>query len=65
MENGDVDFAFWMGRDDMKNVYFTGNGSEHACDCNFSEEGCAEEETLDTTCNCDSNLPVPLQDTGP
>ena len=27
-------------------------------------EGCLEEETLHTSCNCDANLPIPATDTG-
>merc|ERR1719419_1373249 len=64
LRNEMLDFAFWRGPDGVKNVYFTGNLSKHVCDCYFSEEGCADHDLLDTACNCDSNIPVPLQDTG-
>ena len=61
----DVDYAFWTGRDGKQNVYFTGDGdtSTHACDCHY-KEGCIEEELLHNTCNCDSNEPTTLIDTG-
>ena len=62
---GDVDYAFWIGRDGKKNVYFTGSDSDiHACDCYYSEAGCVEAELLHTKCNCDSNEPTVLLDTG-
>ena len=61
----DVDYAYWVGRDGKKNVYFTGSdASTHACDCYYTEEGCVEEELLHNTCNCDSNEPTPLVDSG-
>jgi len=64
LRNGDVDYAYWLGRDNSANVYFTGNTSVHACDCFYSEEGCLEQEVLENTCNCDANLPIPTSDTG-
>ena len=36
----------------------------HACDCYYSEGGCVEAELLHTKCNCDSNEPTVLLDTG-
>ena len=60
-----MDYAFWRGPSGVDNVYFTGaNTTVHACDCYFTEEGCVDEEIKRNTCNCDSNLPAPLQDTG-
>ena len=65
LRDEDVDYAFWVGRDGKKNVYFTGSDpTMHACDCHYSEEGCLDEELLKNTCNCDSNEPTPLVDTG-
>jgi len=61
----EVDFAFWTDRNGEQNIYFTGaNKGFHSCDCHFSEEGCAEENTRGNTCNCDANLPTPLTDSG-
>ena len=34
------------------------------CDCSLTESGCIEHEVLGNTCNCDSNQPTPLVDTG-
>jgi len=61
----DIDFAFWIDRHGEKNVYFTGaNKGFHSCDCNFSDEGCFEQDTRGNRCNCDANQPAPLIDTG-
>ena len=59
-----IDYAFWKGRDNSTNVYFTGKASEHACDCHFTQEGCVEQDVKHSTCNCDANIPLPLTDTG-
>ena len=59
-----IDYAYWIGRNGDKNVYFTGSESEHACDCFYSEKGCEKQDLLNTACNCDSNEPAPLVDTG-
>jgi len=61
----DVDYAFWTDRTGDKNVYFTGsNKGFHSCDCEFTDEGCYDEDQRGNTCNCDINLPAPLIDTG-
>ena len=60
-----LDYAYWTGRDGEEKFYFTGSDPAlHACDCYFTEEGCEEEELKRNTCNCDSNIPAPLNDTG-
>merc|ERR1712179_577479 len=60
-----LDYAYWTGRDGQEKFYFTGSDPAiHACDCYFTEEGCEDEELKQNTCNCDSNLPAPLTDTG-
>ena len=50
----------------LKTNYFWpgSNVGNHVCDCTFTEDGCAEEDTKHNRCNCDANLPVMLQDTG-
>ena len=61
----DIDFAYWTGRNGQKNVFFTGSDpSVHACDCFYTEEGCVDQDLLDNSCNCDSNKPTSLVDTG-
>ena len=40
------------------------NIGEHVCSCHYEDNGCADEEIFLNKCNCDANLPVPLQDTG-
>jgi hypothetical protein len=61
----DIDFAYWTGRNGQNNVFFTGsNPSIHACDCFYTEAGCVDQELLDNSCNCDSNKPTSLVDTG-
>jgi len=65
LRNQDIDFAFWEDRHGETNNYFTGsNYGNHTCDCFYEEDGCIESETLMNTCNCDSNLPAPLHDSG-
>ena len=65
LKTANVDYAYWFGRDGQKNVYFTGSDSTtHACDCFYTEEGCVDGELLENTCNCDSNEPTPLVDSG-
>ena len=64
LRNEGVDYAYWTGPDGEKNVYFTGSASKHACDCFYSEQGCEKQDLLNTACNCDSNEPTPLVDTG-
>merc|ERR1719282_2142628 len=60
-----VDYAYWTDRHGDIYNYFTGeNQGFHVCDCEFTEDGCAEEDTKNNKCNCDANLPVMLQDTG-
>ena len=65
LRNQDVDYAYWIGLDGKKNIYFTGSDSSmHSCDCYYTEEGCEAHDVLNTKCNCDSNEPTPLFDTG-
>ena len=40
------------------------NYGYHVCDCHYEDEGCMEEASMNTTCNCDANIPVPLSDSG-
>ena len=35
----------------------------HVCDCYYDSEGCIEPE-ISERCNCDTNLPIPLTDSG-
>jgi len=64
-DNEDVNFAYWEDSQGETNIYYTGsNYGHHVCDCHFTDEGCLEEETLQTSCNCDANLPIPATDTG-
>ena len=65
LRNSDIDFAYWTGRNGEKNTYFTGSDPlVHVCDCFYSQEGCVEQDVLENSCNCDSNEPTPLVDTG-
>ena len=45
-------------------MYVGSNYGNHMCDCHNHPDGCAEEAVYNNTCNCDANLPAPLQDTG-
>ena len=61
----EIDYAYWIGLDGKKNGHFTGSDSSvHSCDCYYAEEGCEAHDVLNTTCNCDANVPKPLFDTG-
>ena len=65
LRNQEVDYAYWIGTNGERNVYFTGSDSSlHSCDCYYSEDGCEAQDVLNTACNCDSNEPTPLVDTG-
>lgn len=61
---GDVDYAFWEDRHGGKNMYFTGsNYGVHSCDCHFTDD-CHNGDDQGHKCNCDSNEPLELTDTG-
>jgi len=64
LQADDLNLAFWTGRNG-DNYYFTGSDpSLHACDCHYTEDGCMDEDFRGNTCNCDANLPIPMNDTG-
>ena len=51
LRNRGIDYGFWLDREGSAQVYWDGaNGGNHVCGCHFSEEGCLEEDTMNTTC---------------
>ena len=60
-----VNFAYWLDKNGDSQIYWTDSHyGQHVCSCHYSESGCFEEETLNNTCNCDSNKPSELSDAG-
>ena len=60
-----INYGYWMDKNGETQIYWTGsNYGQHVCSCHFSEEGCAQEETLHNTCNCDSKGLSELSDVG-
>ena len=60
-----INYGYWMDKNGKTQIYWTGsNYGQHVCSCHFSEEGCAQEETLHNTCNCDSKGLSELSDVG-
>ena len=51
-------------RIEHKYIYLGNNNGNHVCACHYSQEGCIEQETLNTTCNCDAKIPAELFDQG-
>ena len=65
LEDQWVTFGYWVDRNGQNQIYWSGeNYGHHICSCHFSEEGCVSEDTLNNTCNCDSNVPITLFDDG-
>ena len=65
LEDQWVTFGYWVDRNGKNQIYWSGeNYGDHVCSCHFSEEGCVSEDTLNNTCNCDSNVPITLFDDG-
>ena len=65
LEDQWVTFGYWVDRNGQNQIYWSGeNYGNHVCSCHFSEEGCVSEDTLNNTCNCDSNVPITLFDDG-
>jgi len=65
LQKDGVNFGYWLDKSGERMDYWDGaNYGSHVCGCYFSDQGCLEEETTNSTCNCDAIVPEMQSDVG-